>query len=122
MSLVKHYLPDDMDWRKLARESHYHPGEAAKLKHVSLRTLERWFQAHLGKTVRAAFLELRRAAEETMLLQGIKNAAVAQQSGYKNRSYFYEEFRKAHGCSPRQFASPQSVAKTYSPAIDRLSR
>src|SRR3954467_4552335 len=79
---------------------------------VSGRTLQRQFQAFLGKAPRTALRDLRFACARRALLQGVRDAKVmdiALRCGFPHFGRFSVEYRRRYGETPSQTLRRQAV-------------
>jgi len=84
----------------------------ADIAGVSARTLQRQFQAFLGKAPRAALRDLRFACARRTLLQGVRDAKVmdvALRCGLQHFGRFSLEYRRRYGETPSQTLKRQAV-------------
>jgi transcriptional regulator GlxA family with amidase domain len=73
----------------------------AKIGEVSVRQLERLFQAHLGSSINATYLHMRLNHAEQLLRSTAMNATeVAVACGFTNLSHFSRAFRNKFGRAP----------------------
>ena len=78
--------------------------DVAEAMMVSRRTLERRFEAALGKTVYAEITRLRIDHIKRVLMDSdLPLATIGQDCGFSNASYFATYFRKAEGMTPSAY-------------------
>ncbi len=99
-------------WLALAERADYRVGRFARRLGVSPRQLERVFQAH-GCLPPQAFLdELRLWVAAGWLETGAAPKEVALELHYRSVSWFYHQFGRHHGCTPREFMRIQRRRET----------
>ena len=94
-------------WLGLSHGANFRAGRFARLAGVSLRQMERVFRAHDCPPPRAFLDELRWWVAADRLGNGATPKAVATELGFHSLSWFYRQFRRYHGCPPRQFVNLQ---------------
>jgi AraC-like DNA-binding protein len=92
------------EWEALAGAAHYNAKELAKLRHLSVRQLERDFRRHLGRTPQDWLNEQRIKAAKKPLLAGELVKKVAYDLGFKQPSHFCRQFKLLHHLTPSEFA------------------
>lgn len=108
-TLAMTHLPTAMAMKQL-REHAFDPGFAPKLAAerlgVAIRTMERWFDHHVGMSP-ANYLEIRRADRAVHLLNHthLSFIQVAQMSGFSDRRQMNRALWRLHKCSPSDLRS-----------------
>jgi AraC-like DNA-binding protein len=87
-----------------ALQINYDAGKLAQRRGISLRHLERTFQAHFGRSPQEWLNELRLLAAQKLLASGFPVKAVALELRFNHLSYFCRVFRAQTGVTPSQFA------------------
>lgn len=87
------------NWKELAKNAHFRPGELAALCGVSLRTLQRYFKS---KDLRlSSWLQtIRLEHSYQLLLSGQTPKEVAYEVGYSQTSNFSRDFKAFYGVPP----------------------
>ena len=99
------YLNRILDWPKLARVAQYDSTTLAGLCQISPRHLRRFFEATFGKTPRQWLNELRLWDAAQLLSAGHRVKDVAFRLRFRNVSHLCHQFKRYHGCTPKQFAA-----------------
>jgi AraC-like DNA-binding protein len=78
--------------------------EVAAVAYMSPTAFCRYFKSHTNKTVVNFLNELRIGFAKKLLIEQNENISnIYYSCGFRNASNFYEQFRKAAGCSPLEF-------------------
>jgi DNA-binding NarL/FixJ family response regulator/AraC-like DNA-binding protein len=93
------------DWAALAAQAGFREPELAKMLGVSLRRLERHFQASTGRCPREWLGELRLRTAAVRLAAGATVDDVAAELGYHDRSHFRRRFREFFREAPTEFVA-----------------
>jgi AraC-like DNA-binding protein len=90
------------DWKAKAAEARYSPALLAKHLGVSIRSLQRYFRQHYGRTATDCLrdIRLRQACERLSRGEAVKH--VAYELGYKQTSHFSRDFRSLFGLPPSE--------------------
>ena len=91
------------DWAPLAHEARYRAAELAKLNHISLRQLERFFMEHFRRPPQDWLDELRLIKAAVLLVSGHRVKEIAPTLGFSQVSHFSRRFGQYFGCRPVQF-------------------
>lgn len=86
---------------------------------MSVRQLERDFDAELGRTPQDWLNEQRAIAARHLLLEGADVKNILKQLGFKQRSQFSRDFKRYHGVSPSGFVAAHV---SYAPPSLRLPK
>lgn len=98
------------NWPELARKAQFRAVFLARNCGISLRQLERFFQAKTGQAPQQWLDQLRLKKALAHIQQGIPIKLVAFELGYKQASHFSREFKRAYGVAPNCYR--EHVAKT----------
>jgi AraC-like DNA-binding protein len=91
--------------------------------HVSPATCNRLFQKSIGRSFKAALIEIRISHACRQLLEtGRSVVDVAYASGFTNLSNFNRRFKEVKGCSPRRYRDLSVASITTSPASPGSAR
>ncbi len=103
------------NWVELAEGANYSPKELASRCGVSLRHLERFFNATRSQLPHQYLNECRQRKAWELVCAGGLVKQVAAQLGYKQAAHFSREFKRYHGTSPARIgpASDRNVAFRY---------
>jgi AraC-like DNA-binding protein len=93
------------DWKVIVQDGNYEPSRVAEKCNVSLRQLERFFQARFGLTPKAWMDELRFQQAIELISAGEPVKSTAYKLGFKQPTHFSRAFRQLSGMSPRAYAS-----------------
>ena len=93
------------NWENLAIEAKFCPHSLAALCHVSLRTLQRRFDADYGMPVAQWIRKFRVAQAYDRISGGEPVKVVAYDLGFKQLSHFSRVFKEIYGVAPT-FISP----------------
>ncbi len=78
--------------------------DLAELLNLSTRQTQRLLQRHFGKTFSQKLTEARMAAASQYLLTtGLSVTEISERLGFSSIEHFSAAFRRAMGCSPRQY-------------------
>ena len=91
------------NWGALAEQAGFKPAALAKLLGVSLRTLELFFHARIGRSVRDWLNELRLRIAAQRLAAGATISDLVRELGYCHPANYYHQFRDLFHCTPGEF-------------------
>jgi AraC-like DNA-binding protein len=91
--------------RRFVHESLYNARNLARLLGISLRHLERYFEADLGRPPQHWLNEQRMAAARHLLVEGRQIKWVSCELGFKQASHFCHQFKQHYGCTASQLAA-----------------
>lgn len=95
-------------------------GEAARLVHMSQPQLMKTFKKVAGMTLVVYLNHVRLSSAARMLKETAKSIAeIAFETGFSDQSYFDKQFKRAFGCTPKQFRSGGSPKPSRQPAGPR---
>jgi len=90
------------NWAALAGKSNWSAGKLAKMCGVSLRTLQRHFQAKIGTSPKIWLSEQRQCEARRLIVEGISVKETAWILGYRHAYNFSRGFKKQWGRSPTE--------------------
>ena len=93
------------NWCALAEQAGFKPATLARLRGVSLRTLELFFQARARRPPRDWLNELRLWKAAERLVAGEKEEAVAQALHYSDHSHLLHRFHRYFKATPTEFVA-----------------
>jgi len=97
------------DWEELARKANWSVIGLAELRHVSVRTLQRYFPEVSGRPPKEWLIEQRMKRAIEMLRGGASVKETASELGYQQVHNFLRDFKRYWGSSPKKiFGSNQS--------------
>lgn len=97
------------DWGLLAEGARYKASLLAKLTQVSLRTLDRFFDAQFGRSPQFWLDELRLIKSALLLANGNSAKSIAYALGFYDAAHFTREFKRYYGCTPTRFVRNRQV-------------
>ena len=100
---VNSFLGQIRDWGELAQRAGYQARALARLNRVSLRHLERFFEAYFGRTPQFWLDEVRLTKGALMLGSGWTAKEVAWKLGFYDVAHFSRKFKRYHGSNPTRF-------------------
>jgi AraC-like DNA-binding protein len=109
MSSFLNHLPQ---LPELAQQSKWSASALAKQCGVSMRTLERHFLKHLGKSPKAWLNEQRQLQAIKLLREGSPVKAVAGVMHYKHPNHLSKDFKKFWGVCPTNLLAPGQGEKS----------
>ena len=90
--------------------------DAARLVHMSPSQLMKTFKKVAGMTLVVYLNHVRLSNAARMLKETAKSVAeIACEAGFADQSYFDKQFRRAFGCTPKQFRSGESAEAARKP-------
>ncbi|HEY5043667.1 MAG TPA: AraC family transcriptional regulator [Verrucomicrobiae bacterium] len=93
---------EEHEWLKLAQQAEWSVSRLAKLCSVSVRGLELYFHAKIGRTPKKWLVEQRQKQAVILLLDGYLVKEVSSQLAYKQPNHFSREFKRQIGYCPTQ--------------------
>jgi AraC-like DNA-binding protein len=103
---------EQREWALLAQKCRYRREPLARLVHVSLRTLDRYFKKHLSTTVGTWLRELQLADAYQQIKAGKPLKEAAFEVGFKQPSHFTRRFKHRFGFLPSVLrGTPQEVLR-----------
>ena len=91
------------DWGALAETARYKASALAKLSQVSIRTLDRFFDAQFGRSPQFWLDELRLIKGALLLASGNSAKSIAYALNFYDACHFTREFKRYYGCTPTRF-------------------
>ena len=105
-----HPAPESsQSWETLAQECCYCRRRLARLLHVSVRTLDRYFQKHLQINCRTWLREVQLVSAWARLLAGRPVKEVSYHLGFKQPSHFTRLFKARFGIPPSRVAPARDI-------------
>jgi transcriptional regulator GlxA family with amidase domain len=107
--LIQQFIPRSplsriQNWPELAHEAHYSVSSLAGACGVSVRVLERFFQAAIGCKPSHWLKNLRMQQAVEFLRDGGNVSETAFYLGYADPSHFSREFKSHYGFAPKKYA------------------
>jgi AraC-like DNA-binding protein len=99
-SVVSSERESPPDWTFLAEKSGYCRHRLAKYRHISVRTLDRFFQKHLALTVHKWLDELQLRTAYDQVVTGKPLKEISYDLGFKQQSHFTKCFKARFGVPP----------------------
>jgi AraC-like DNA-binding protein len=96
--------------QRLVKESLYSSRKLAQLMGISLRHLERYFQADLGRPPQDWLNEQRMIAARELLLERRQIKWIACELRFKQASHFCHQFKEHYGCTASQLIGKAGAA------------
>lgn len=96
-------LKHSSNWKELAHESGYNVRRLARLCEVSMRQLERFLQANLGKTPHELLHEVRMQRAVELICDRTSAKETALTLHYKSYAHFSRDFKRTYGVCPSQY-------------------
>jgi transcriptional regulator GlxA family with amidase domain len=103
------------DWEHRAQASGYSASKMAETLGVTLRFLERFFQARFGVGPHSWIVHMRMTHAAALLATGISVKAVSIELGYKQVSHFSREFKRFFGMPPRNYVFAETSRTSLLP-------
>ncbi|SKC39782.1 response regulator transcription factor [Maledivibacter halophilus] len=98
------FLNDILEYINQNYSSEIELNKCAKEFHTSSNHISRMFKRHLGKNFIAYLNELRiKKAEKLLKDTELSIKEIAHKIGYNNLNYFYKNFKKLTGTTPKKF-------------------
>jgi AraC-like DNA-binding protein len=112
---MKYPLSHIPNWPELGLESRWSASALAKRCQVSLRTLQRHFIKHTGKSPKTWLIAERRRQVRARMSDGRTVKETAFDLNYKHQNHLSTDFKKGFGMYPSEEAAQRPAKK--SPAV-----